>query len=68
MIEEALALWGAVASKTNILMPVPLAALSKVCVCGRSLAETVGSNPTSRHGCLSVVSVVYCQVGVSVTS
>jgi len=28
----------------------------------------VGSNPTRGHGCLSVVSVVCCQVEVSATS
>jgi hypothetical protein len=30
--------------------------------CGRSPAESVGSNPTGGHVCLSVVSVVCCQV------
>jgi hypothetical protein len=37
-------------------------------VCGRSPAEIVGSNPTGEHGCLTVVSVVCCQVEVSATS
>jgi len=37
-------------------------------VCGLSPAEIVGSNPTGGHGCLSVVSVVCCQVEVSATS
>jgi len=46
-------------------MPVPVAARSKACVCGRSLAGIVGSNPTGGHGYLSVVSVVCCQVEVS---
>jgi len=45
----------------------PSAALSKVWVFGRSPAEIVGSNPTRRHGCLSVVIVVCCQVEVSAT-
>jgi len=45
-----------------------LAARSKVWVCGRSPAEIVGSDPTEGHGCLSVVSVVCCQVEVSATS
>jgi len=40
--------------------PVPVAARSKAWVCGRSLSEIVGSNPTHGHGCLSVVSVVCC--------
>jgi len=48
--------------------PVPLAARSKSWVCGRSLAEIAGSNPTGVYGCLSVVSVVCCQVEVSATS
>jgi len=48
-------------------MLVPVAARSKVWVCGRSPAEIVGSNPTGGHGYLSVVSVVRCQVGVSAT-
>ena len=41
-------------------MPVPVAARSKAQDCGRSPAEIVGSNV-----CLSVVSVVCCQVEVS---
>ena len=36
--------------------------------CCRSPAEIVGSNPTGGHGCVSVVSVVCCQVEVSATS
>ena len=36
-------------------------------VYGLSPAEAVGSNPTRGHGCLSVVSVVCCQVEVSAT-
>jgi len=47
---------------------VPVAARSKAYVCGSSPAEIVGSNPSGRHGCLSVVSVVCCQVEVSATS
>jgi len=38
--------------------PIPVAAQSKAW----------GSNPTGGHGCLSVVSVVCCQVEVSATS
>ena len=45
-----------------------MAAPSKAWVSGRSPAETVGSNPTGGHGCLSVVIVVFCQVEVSATS
>ena len=48
-------------------MSVPVAARSKAWVCGRSPAETVGSNPIGGHGCLSVVSVVCCQVEVCAT-
>jgi hypothetical protein len=44
-----------------------VSARSKAWVCGRSLAGIVGSNPTGGHGCLSVVSVVCCQVEVSAT-
>jgi len=33
-----------------------------------SPAEIVGSNPTRGNGCMSVVSVVCCQVEVSTTS
>ena len=40
------------------------AAQCKAYFCGRSLAEIVGSNPAQGHGCLSVVSVVCCQVEV----
>ena len=53
---------------TGAKMSVPVAARSNVLVCGPSPAEIVGSNPTGGHECLSVVSVVCCQVGVSVTS
>jgi hypothetical protein len=42
-----------------------VATQSKAWVCGRSLAGIVGSNPTGVHGCLSLVSVVCCQVEVS---
>ena len=45
----------------------PVAARSKAWVCGRSPADIVGSNPTGGHKCLSVVSVVCCQVEVCVT-
>ena len=48
-------------------LPVPVAARSKAWVCGRSPAEIVGSNPTGGHGCVSVISVVCCQVEVSAT-
>ena len=51
--------------RTNL--PVPVAVRSKAYVFGRSPAEIVGSNPTGGHGCLSVVSVVCCQVEVSAT-
>jgi len=47
---------------------VRVAARSKAWVCGRSPTEIVGSNPAGGHGCLSVVSVVCCQVEVSATS
>jgi len=45
-------------------MPIPVAARSKGWVCGRSLAGIVGSNLTGDggHWCLSLVSVVCCQV------
>ena len=49
-------------------MPIPVAARFKAWVCGRSPAEIVSSNPTGENGCLSVVSVMCCQVEVSATS
>jgi len=49
-----------------LVQPVRVAARSKTWVRDRSPAETVGSNPTV--ACLSVMSVVCCQVEVSVTS
>ena len=49
-------------------MPIQLAALSKAWVRGSSPAKIVGSNPAGGYGCLSVVSVVCCQVEVSATS
>ena len=45
---------------------VPVAALSEIC--DRPPSEIAGSIPTGGHGYLSVVSVVCCQVEVSVTS
>jgi hypothetical protein len=36
----------------------PVAVRFQTRVCGRSLAEIVGSNPAEGHGCLSLVSVV----------
>jgi hypothetical protein len=47
---------------------VPVAVRAKALVCGCSFAEIVGSNPAVRYACLSVVSVVCCQVEVSSTS
>jgi hypothetical protein len=52
---------------TELLLPIPGAARSKAWVCDRSLAGIAGSNPAGRHGCLSLVSVVCCQVQVSAT-
>jgi hypothetical protein len=40
---------------------------SKAWVCGRPFSGIAGFNPTGGHGCLSVVSVVCCQVEVSTT-
>jgi len=40
------------------MMLIPMAA---------SFAGTSGSNPAGRHGCLSLMSVVCCQVEVSAT-
>jgi hypothetical protein len=48
--------------------PIPVAVRSKAWVYARSLARIAGSNPTRGRGCLSVVSVVCCQVKVSATS
>jgi hypothetical protein len=48
-------------------VPIPVAVRSKAWVCGRSLAGIVGSNPAKGHGCLSLVSVVCCQVEVCAT-
>jgi hypothetical protein len=46
-----------------------VAVLSKTWVCCRSLTRIVGSNPTrGMDVCLSLVSVVCCQVEVSATS
>jgi hypothetical protein len=53
---------------TTMQLPISVAARSKAWVCGRSPAGIMGSNPTGGHGCLSVVSVVCCQVEVSATS
>jgi len=47
--------------------PVPVAARSKAYICGRSGGWDHGFESHRWHGCLSVVSVVCCQVEVSAT-
>ena len=42
-----------------------MATWSKVWVYGRSLAGIIGSNPVRGNGCLCLLSVVCCQVGVT---
>ena len=39
----------------RLIVPIRVAARSKAWVCGRSLADVAGSNPTGGHGCLCVV-------------
>jgi len=51
---------------TYVILPVLVAARSKAYVCGRLPAKT-GFESHRGHGCLSLVSVVCCQVEVSVT-
>ena len=50
------------------IIPIPVAAQCKAWLCGRSLAGIVGSNPAGSwmDGCLSLVSVMCCQVEVSI--
>jgi hypothetical protein len=50
--------------------PFPVAARSKAWVFGHSHSGIAGLNPggVGGHGCISVVSVVCCQVEVSATS
>ena len=48
--------------KIYAIGPTSVTALSKAWVCGRSLAGLAGSNPAGVHGCLSFVSVVWCEV------
>ena len=43
--------------------PIPVAVRYKAWVCGRLLAGVAGAN-----GCLSLVSVVYCQAEISAMS
>jgi hypothetical protein len=50
-------------------VPIPVAVRSKAWVCGRSLAGIVGSTPAGDLDvCLSVVSVVCCQVSARARS
>ena len=49
------------------IVPVPVAARPKAQVCGRSLAEIEGSNPTGGMD-ICLLGVVCCQVEVSATS
>jgi hypothetical protein len=48
-------------------MPIPVAVRSKAWVCSRLLAGDCGFESHLGHGCLSLVSVVCCQVEVSAT-
>jgi len=48
-----------------LITPIPVATWSKARVCGGSVFGIAGSNPAKRHGCLSLMSVVCCQVQVS---
>jgi hypothetical protein len=48
-------------------VPIPVGARYKAWVCGRSFAGIGGANPAGGHECLSVISVVCCQVEVSAT-
>jgi hypothetical protein len=57
-------LGGDVIFQCIVLSPIPVAARSKAWVCSRSGAGIAGSNLIGGHGCLSLVSVVYCQVEV----
>ena len=53
--------------RLNFLRPIQVTTRFKAWVCGRPLAGIAGSNPAGGHGCLSLVSVVCCQVEVSAT-
>jgi hypothetical protein len=53
-------------NKVILFLPVPVAVRSKAWVFGRSLPKIPGSNPDRGHECLSLVSVVFCRVEVSV--
>jgi hypothetical protein len=48
-------------------VPIPVAERSNARVCGQSLVAIAGLNPAGGHGCLSLVSVMSCQVEVFVT-
>jgi len=47
-------------------VPIPVAARSKACVCGRLLAGIVGLNPAGGMDAY-LLCVVYCQLGISVS-
>jgi hypothetical protein len=50
-----------------LITPIPVAAWFKARVCGRSVFGIAGPNPAKRRGCLSLTSVVCCQIQVSVS-
>jgi len=50
------------------ILPIPVVARSKAWVYGSSLDGIVGFETRRGHGCLSVLSVVRCQVEVSATN
>jgi len=54
-------------ARLRIFCHVPAAAQPKKWVCGRLLVGIARSNPARGHGCLCVLSVVFCQVDVSAT-
>jgi hypothetical protein len=64
---EANAMFFWISAGTGQDRPTTVAAPSRAWTCGRSLVGIVGSNPTGGHECLSLMSVVACQVEVSAT-
>jgi hypothetical protein len=49
------------------IMLMPVAERFKGRLCGRSVSEVAVSNPRQGHGCLSLLSVLCCQVEVCAT-
>jgi hypothetical protein len=63
ILQSSKSFYSAGSKYTRYTRPVPVAARSKVWICGRSLAGIVGSDPAGGMD-ISLLRVLYCHVQV----